>query len=140
MFIPSAIGRGLHFTGLEDELPRVAKKLGVSPCVLACSHLIVDGRFPPLDWQGLALLKDYDGDEVIIMQWEYKDVLVYEPREAWVSSDQGKNPIEVPGEKGKHGPRLRDYLRYLGNEGWEVTGVLTNRGEHLILLKRLLDE
>jgi hypothetical protein len=74
------------------------------------------------------------------MQWEYKDLLVYEPREAWVSLDQGKNPIDVPGKPGKKGPRLQDYLRYLGNERWEVTGVLTNRGEHLILLKRPLEE
>ena len=74
------------------------------------------------------------------MQWEYKDLLVYEPREAWVSLDQGKNPIEVPGTPTKNGPRLRDYLRYLGNEGWEVISVLTNRGEHLILLKRPLEE
>jgi hypothetical protein len=75
------------------------------------------------------------------MQWEYKDILVYEPREAWVSLDQGKNPKDVPGKTTNKGPRLRDYLLYLGNERWEVTGVLTNRGEHLILLKRpLLEE
>jgi len=74
------------------------------------------------------------------MQWEYKDILVYEPREAWVSLDQGKNPKVVPGKNAKNGPHLRDYLRYLGNEGWEISGVLANRGEHLIILKRPVED
>ncbi len=74
------------------------------------------------------------------MQWEYKDILVYNPKDAWVSLDQGKTPIKVPGIDNKNGPRLRDYLRYLGNEGWEIAGTLANRGEQLIILKRPVED
>ena len=74
------------------------------------------------------------------MQWEYKDILVYNPKEAWVSLDQGKTPKKVPGVSNKNGPRLRNYLRYLGNEGWEIAGTLANRGEQLIILKRPVED
>lgn len=75
-----------------------------------------------------------------MQKWEYKDILVYDPKEPFVSLDGGKIPIKVAGKKTKYGPRLRDYLRYLGDEGWEITGTLTNRNDNLILLKRPLEE
>jgi len=71
-----------------------------------------------------------------MQKWEYKEILVYDLREPWVSLDGGKVPIEVAGKKTKYGPRLRDYLRYLGDEGWEISGTLSHRNENLILFKR----